>query len=466
MKIKMFMFAALAAFATLAGCSDDENKTTGGGGGGTEGVVKPSEYEATFKSTSYYSTTVTIKAITENAKSQSFMAEVFETAFLEQQIPGITDNDIAKGVINYYQMNNAGATMEDIYYELTMGGALSGLTPKTIPLNGLTPNTEYSIVIAGIDKTGKIVANGMVATFTTKALPDFEAQDCTFDWSFTDTKSTSVTMSFTPSDKKVPYFFYALTAEEYSSECQNDPAILKELLPSFIANLAKAYQMSVSEFMKKQRMTGDLEEFTFTGLLPKTGYVVFVCGMDEYGRPTTDVSVKDFETLEYVASDATVESVDVRLYDGEEASSIDPTTYKPDDYGGAYFLRYVPQFSEECAEVWNMLVTDRDFSGESDDVVLSYIMSMGFDADTSMTDIVKLSEGLMVYAYIVAQNEAGEYGNIYRCEPFEVSKANLSPVEELFPESNSKSGISSVAFSSVGKMCPKTVNSMKIVSVL
>ena len=273
-------------------------------------------------------------------------------------------------------------------------------------------------------------------------------------------------MSFTPSDKKVPYFFYALTAEEYSSECQNDPAILKELLPSFIANLAKAYQMSVSEFMKKQRMTGDLEESTFTGLLPKTGYVVFVCGMDEYGRPTTDVSVKDFETLEYVASDATVESVDVRLYDGEEASSIDPTTYKPDDYGGAYFLRYVPQFSEECAEVWNMLVTDADFSGEADDVVLSYIMSMGFDADTSMMDIVKLPEGLMVYAYIVAQNEAGEYGNIYRCEPFEVSKANLSPVEELFPETMSKSGISSVAFSSVGKMCPKTVNSMKIVSVL
>lgn len=273
-------------------------------------------------------------------------------------------------------------------------------------------------------------------------------------------------MSFTPSDKKVPYFFYALTAEEYSSECQNDPAILKELLPSFIANLAKAYQMSVSEFMEKQRVTGDLEEFTFTGLLPKTGYVVFVCGMDEYGRPTTDVSVKDFETLEYVASDATVESVDVRLYDGEEASSIDPSIYKPESYGGAYFLRYVPQFSEECAEVWNMLVIDVDFSGESDEVVLSYIMSMGFDADTSMMDIVKLPEGLMVYAYIVAQNEAGEYGNIYRCEPFEVSKANLSPVEELFPETMSKSGISSVAFSSVGKMCPKTVNSMKIVSVL
>ena len=470
MKIKTFMFAALAAFATLfAGCSDDENKTTGGGGNnGTGGDPVESEYKVTFSDTSYYSSVATFEAITENAKSQSFMAVVFETAFLKQQIPGITDNDIAKGVINYYKAEymSQGATVADIYNVLTQQGRLHGsVTPLELDVPGLSAGTSYSVVVAGVNENLEIVANGIVAEFTTKTLPGLEEENCTFEWTV-EPKSTSVTMSFTPSDKEVPYFFYALTAKEYSSECQNDPAILKELLPSFIANLAKAYQMSVSEFMEKQRMTGDLEEFTLTGLLPKTGYVVFVCGMDEYGRPTTDVSVKDFETLEYVASDATVESVDVRLYDGEEASSIDPTTYKPDDYGGAYFLRYVPHFSEECAEVWNMLVIDEDFSGESDDVVLSYIMSMGFDANTSMMDIVKLPEGLMVYAYIVAQNEAGEYGNIYRCEPFEVSKANLSPVEELFPESNSKSGISSVAFSSVGKMCPKTVNSMKIVSVL
>lgn len=468
MKIKTFMFAALAAFATLfAGCSDDENKTNGDNNG-TGGDPVESEYKVTFSDTSYYSSVATFEAITENAKSQSFMAVVFETAFLEQQIPGITDNDIAKGVINYYKAEymSQGATVADIYNVLTQQGQLHGsVTPLELDVPGLSAGTSYSVVVAGINENLEIVANGIVAEFTTKTLPGLEEENCTFEWTV-EPKSTSVTMSFTPSDKKVPYFFYALTAEEYSSECQNDPAKLKELLPSFIANLAKAYQMSVSEFMKKQRMTGDLEESTFTGLLPKTGYVVFVCGMDEYGRPTTDVSVKDFETLEYVASDATVESVDVRLYDGEEASSIDPSIYKPESYGGAYFLRYVPQFSEECAEVWNMLVIDVDFSGESDEVVLSYIMSMGFESDSPMMDITGVPDGIMVYAYIVAQNEAGEYGNIYRCEPFEVSKANLSPVEELFPETMSKSGISSVAFSSVGKMCPKTVNSMKIVSVL
>ena len=330
MKIKTFMFAALAAFATLfAGCSDDENKTNGDITGGDP---VESEYKVTFSDTSYYSSVATFEAITENAKSQSFMAVVFETAFLEQQIPGITDNDIAKGVINYYKAEymSQGVTVADIYNVITLQGQLHGsVTPLELDVPGLSAGTSYSVVVAGINENLEIVANGIVAEFTTKTLPGLEEENCTFEWTV-EPKSTSVTMSFTPSDKEVPYFFYALTAEEYSSECQNDPAILKELLPSFIANLAKAYQMSVSEFMEKQRMTGDLEEFTLTGLLPKTGYVVFVCGMDEYGRPTTDVSVKDFETLEYVASDATVESVDVRLYDGEEASSIDPTTYKPD----------------------------------------------------------------------------------------------------------------------------------------
>ena len=337
MKIKTFMFAALAAFATLfAGCSDDENKTNGDNNG-TGGDPVESEYKVTFSDTSYYSSVATFEAITENAKSQSFMAVVFETAFLEQQIPGITDNDIAKGVINYYKAEymSQGATVADIYNVLTQQGQLHGsVTPLELDVPGLSAGTSYSVVVAGINENLEIVANGIVAEFTTKTLPGLEEENCTFEWTV-EPKSTSVTMSFTPSDKKVPYFFYALTAEEYSSECQNDPAILKELLPSFIANLAKAYQMSVSEFMEKQRVTGDLEEFTFTGLLPKTGYVVFVCGMDEYGRPTTDVSVKDFETLEYVASDATVESVDVRLYDGEEASSIDPSIYKPESYGGS-----------------------------------------------------------------------------------------------------------------------------------
>lgn len=466
MKIKMFMFAALAAFATLAGCSDDENND-GTGGGGTEDKPVPSEYEVEFKSTSYYSTTVTIKTITENAKFKYYMASFWESDLLKETISGDTPNKIAEGIINYYKLNYGaqGATMQDIFNMLTLDKQLYGVKPQSIPISNLTPDTEYSLVIAGINEEGKIVANGTVATFKTAALPDFEADDCTFDWSFTDTKSTYVTIKFVPSDREVPYFAYVLTRSDYASMFSSNPAELKEKMTSLIAQLSKAFGGSIPEFMNEMRMKGEMD-FKLTGLTPETEYVAFVCGMDEYGRPTTDVSVKDFETLEYVASDATVESVDVRLYDGEEASSIDPTTYKPDDYGGAYFLRYVPQFSEECAEVWNMLVTDVDFSGESDDVVLSYIMSMGFDADTSMMDIVKLPEGLMVYAYIVAQNEAGEYGNIYRCEPFEVSKANLSPVEELFPETMSKSGISSVAFSSVGKMCPKTVNSMKIVSVL
>ena len=110
-----------------------KNKTTGGGGNnGTGGDPVESEYKVTFSDTSYYSSVATFEAITENAKSQSFMAVVFETAFLEQQIPGITDNDIAKGVINYYKAEymSQGATVADIYNVLTQQGRLHGsVTP-------------------------------------------------------------------------------------------------------------------------------------------------------------------------------------------------------------------------------------------------------------------------------------------------------------------------------------------------
>lgn len=102
MKIKMFMFAALAAFATLAGCSDDENND-GTGGGGTEDKPVPSEYEVEFKSTSYYSTTVTIKTITENAKFKYYMASFWESDLLKETISGDTPNKIAEGIINYYK---------------------------------------------------------------------------------------------------------------------------------------------------------------------------------------------------------------------------------------------------------------------------------------------------------------------------------------------------------------------------
>ena len=152
MKIKTFMFAALAAFATLfAGCSDDENKTTGGGGNnGTGGDFVESEYKVTFSDTSYYSSVATFEAITENAKSQSFMAVVFETAFLKQQIPGITDNDIAKGVINYYKAEymSQGATVADIYNVLTQQGRLHGsVTPLELDVPGLSAGTSYSCLL-------------------------------------------------------------------------------------------------------------------------------------------------------------------------------------------------------------------------------------------------------------------------------------------------------------------------------
>ena len=466
MKIKMFMFAALAAFATLAGCSDDENND-GTGGGGTEDKPVPSEYEVEFKSTSYYSTTVTIKTITENAKFKYYMASFWESDLLKETISGDTPNKIAEGIINYYKLNYGaqGATMQDIFNMLTLDKQLYGVKPQSIPISNLTPDTEYSLVIAGINEEGKIVANGTVATFKTAALPDFEADDCTFDWSFTDTKSTYVTIKFVPSDREVPYFAYVLTRSDYASMFSSNPAELKEKMTSLIAQLSKAFGGSIPEFMNEMRMKGEMD-FKLTGLTPETEYVAFVCGMDEYGRPTTDVSVKEFETVKYVASNATTESVKIELFDGDVASTINSSLYPSETFAGGWFLRFSPVFSESCSDVWMILVTDQDLSGKSDGELLVDILSRGNITDQNPVAIPRVQKDITAYTYVVAQTEEREPGNIFRCEPFEVKESNLGTMDDLFPDANSQNGTASVALSSVGKMRPTTVGAMKVVSVL
>ena len=467
MKIKTFMFAALAAFATLAGCSDDENKGGGntGEGPGTDPAL--SEYEVEFKSTSYYSTTVTIKTITENAKWKYYMASLWESDLLESEIPGNTPNDIAKGIVNYYVLNyqSQGATIEDIYNMLTLNGQLYGLTPQTFPVSELTPDTEYSIVVAGINDKCEINANGIVAKFRTEALPDFEAQDCTFEWSLKDIKSTSIKLEFIPSDKEVPFFSYVMTSSDYAQMFSSSPEQLKEKMTSYITQLAQAYQMSVPELMRQMRLEGDTD-FTFTGLMPETDYIVFVCGMDEYGRATTEVSVKEFTSEKFVPSAATTESVKVELFDGDAASTINSAMYPPETFAGGWFLRYSPVFSEECSDVWMILVTDEDFSQKSDGEVLIEIMSQGNQVNMNPVAVPQVPQNSTFYAYIFAQTEDGEPGNIFRCPGFEVKESNLGSMDDLFPDVEAKNGTASVALSSVGKMCPKAVNSMKIVSVL
>ena len=461
MKIKMFMFAALAAFATLAGCSDDDN----GGGTVIPPEEKPSEYEVTFTTTSYYSTVATIKSKTDNAKWRYYMASFWESAYLKEKIKGTTANEIAKGIIRDYQMNYPTASMADIINELTIGYQLNGLTPKSIPLSGLTPGTEYSLVVAGVDSEGNIVANGIVAKVTTETLPDFEAQNCTFDWSFSDTKQMSVTMKFVPSAKDVPYFSYIMSKADYASMFGSNPAKLKELMPSYIAKLSTAAESSVTEFVKKMQMKDDTD-FQITGLTPGTDYIVFVCGMDDFGRATTNVSVKEVRTNKYEASDAITKSVKVELFDGTLASEINPAMYPPDTFSGGYLLRFSPEFSENCSKNWYILVTTTNYSGLADNELLIKIMSGGNLTNQNPVGVPRVQQNITAYAYIFAQTEDGEPGNIFRCPGFVTSAANLSGMDILFPDLDSAKGATSVALSSVNEMKPETVGNKKVVRAL
>ena len=112
------------------------------------------------------------------------------------------------------------------------------------------------------------------------------------------------------------------------------------------------------------------------------------------------------------------------------------------------------------------MVTENDLSSKSDGDVLVEIINKGNIVNVNPVAVAQIPQNITAYAYIVAQTEEGEPGNIFRCPGFEVKESNLSSMDDLFPDMNSQNGTASVALSSVGKMRPTTVGATKVVSVL
>lgn len=465
MKIKMFMFAAMAAFVTLAGCSDS---------GDDEKPVPPpaeetSEYKASFRGTTCYETNVTIEAITENAKSQNYMAVVVKKAFLEEVAYGKTPNAVAKNLIEYFKQEfiPQGATVADIYDLFTMGGELHGAKPVTMPVTELSPDTDYAIVIAGIDTDLKITANALIPEFRTEKLPDSETKECTFELTIKEVTSSSVQFSVIPSDKTVPYFFYVMDYMDYEQVFYEDPAELKEGMLEYISWLAEAYGASVPELMAEMRSTGDTPDFKFTGIMPGTEYILFVCGMDDYGRATTDVVVEKFTAGSYVASNATVKSCKVWMIDGDDASSRYPADFPPKQYAGSYFLAVQPEFSEECDTKWFLLPIAQDLSDMTDAELYGAIMSEGGFVNAPVCVIPGIPEGVTAYVYVVAQTPEGEPGNIFRCPGKQATAANADDVDDLFASLEQRKAAAFIALSSVPEMLPKAAAGvMKVVRAL
>lgn len=122
-----------------------------------------------------------------------------------------------------------GMNLEDF---LTQSGQLrQGV--HSLEANNLVPETEYYLIVVGMTSSGEQLTELCKKLVTTKAMAML---DVTFDMEY-DIAGADVTISVTPSDNTVPYFFNALP----KSDLDESGKTLKEISQEFLDDLIYIY---------------------------------------------------------------------------------------------------------------------------------------------------------------------------------------------------------------------------------
>ena len=293
MKIKLFLLAAAAAMTTLVGCSDKDS-----GNGPTPGPTLPEGYEITFGTASVSSQELTITPISPEAEESLYLCYVTTEELYKEygSVEAYAMADMAAWMSEYPD-----ATMEQIVYTMTNNGQNKGTITTTV--TGLSANSNYYALVVGIDLEGAFTTQGTAAAFTSASKPDVVEVDCDFTW---EGDSSGLDLLGCKGN----------SYQYNGSLCRFlvDPGGV-----SYDGRIARGVEEEPGGLYGKPccqcRLRDDHrsdavlqnkgeQELQIQGLEPQTSYVLFLCGMDAYARPTTDVEVLNASTIAYVASDA------------------------------------------------------------------------------------------------------------------------------------------------------------------
>lgn len=236
---------------------------------------------------------------------------------------------------DYYYGPDAKGTPEeilqnDIYhiislYEATFGHTVEEALEKmcrkgeaTITRNNLIAKTDYTVLAAGLDNTGKIVTDVTNETFSTA---DITLSENTFTVTLTGIETKSITADVGVKNND-PYFMTCVIKEGYTT----DEAYLNEIKGG-----------DLSAFLNKGNTTG----FTKEGLFPDTEYYFLVFGY-EAGYPTTAITRQEFRTRPDASSTMSFEFIPEDIEAGYAEITVKPT---PAD--ATYYAYCVPADADE-----------------------------------------------------------------------------------------------------------------------
>ncbi len=377
----------------------------------TKQVVESSiTFDIDIQETTYCSVIGTVTP----SNADQYICAIQPKAQLEQYE---SDIDIMYELVSTYQRWDA---LEDVLY--------AGESVDLEPMSSLSPSTDYVVLCFGWDEAP---TTGLTrAEFTTLAEGgNPRAQEMNFYLS--DIMHNKVTVDISP--KLGLYYFYdcmpmALFEEYAAVESSEDEAICR-FLDERIDYGADFFNYSRAEYLADMGAAMGKQKWTFTGLEEDTEYMIVAATVN---MNTGKIALRKpfrsdvFRTTILIESNAGIEFVIDRYYDGTELAELDPVQFSK--CKGMVMVPYkiVPNAD---AVHWRTTFTYGEFASwaERDDI----LFELDYKCDEDKTQgFAVVHYGQIVSFMGIAVNDEG-YTGPFALYEFTAQKGGASPAQEF-----------------------------------
>ena len=328
-----------------------------------------------------------------------------------------SDTDLMYELVSTFKQWNA---LEDVIYK--------GETVDLETISSLSPETEYAVLCFGWDDAPTTSLTKMEFT-TAAAGGNPRGQD--FYFYLSDIMHNKVTVNITP--KLGLYYFYdcmpvAKLNDYIASEGSEDEAICR-FLDEGIDYGAEYFGSSRAEYLTDIGSAIGKQKWTFTGLEEDTEYVIVAASVN---LDTGDIILRKgfksevFRTTILVESNAAIEFVIDRYYDGTELAELDPAQFGK--CKGMVMVPYKVVPNAEAAH-WRTTFAYGEFTSwaERDDI----LFELDYSCDNDRTQGYAVVHYDQIVAFLgIAENAEG-YTGPFTIYEFKAVRGGASPAQEF-----------------------------------
>lgn len=268
------VFAALAAALLLASCQQKVEEP------------KPESGDFTLEITNLQAGYLYLNILPKDSEMTYYYNLV-----VKEDIENFSDEQLLASDLKYFESlaQQNSLSLSDFLSQALVSGQ------RKWRFTGLMQSSDYVIYIYGISSSGEVLTDVQRLEVHTPAV---QKVDCDFEIVASNIQATSFTVTISPSDDELAYFYDIFPAEYYESLCGSQPEGIIDYLPSYITELAAQNSVDIP-YMVSQVCTfgATVEDFTSAnGLTPSSSYFVFAVGIGPDGSCTTDPVVKQIQT--------------------------------------------------------------------------------------------------------------------------------------------------------------------------